>query len=553
MRRALLLAVLLVGCGRHPPAPAPSLIFHHGKVFTADPAKPWAQALAVSGGSLTAVGSDAEVLALAGSSTSVVDLQGRTVTPGIVDAHSHVAPLGAPAWFVNAPDFVARGEPGPDASEVVRLVSERAASAPVGTPILAIVGPAYYATAGGNPRQLLDAATTRHPVITVDWTGHGLSLNSVALAGAGYVDGQPNPYGGRLSRDGGGALTGYAQELAEVAVFRFLSALLPTEAYVSAYSAYGRAALALGYTEVVDIPFVLDGARASEVIGRQDSGLDFVPVCLLDAPGKKCPAGADGVIRRKLFMDGGPSDCSTYVSIPYRAPETCPAAGAGWVGFRDLTDDELGAALGDVLERGGQLLVHALGDAAVSELFDRMEALAPAWQGRVTLEHGDMIRPGDVDRARRLGVAIVQNPVHLAVVPPLFALRYEPALYAEAQPLRSLEAAGIPLAFGSDTFGVPTSPWVDVLLASTHPAHPSEALSREEAVVAYTRAAAAVRELAPAVLAPGNAATLAVLSQDVFTVPPQQLASTASVVTMVRGRVAWDDGSVAPPGGWPAP
>lgn len=557
MRRAILVAVLLAGCGGgRPPAPAPSLILHGAKVFTADPGNPWAQALAVSGGSIAAVGSDAEVLALAGPSTQLVDLGGRVVTPGIVDAHTHVAPLGAPAWFVNGPDFVARGEHGPDAAEVVQLVSERAASAPAGTPILAIVGPTFYATAGGSPRQLLDSATAMHPMIAVDWTGHGLALNSAALAAAGYVDGQPDPYGGRLSRDAGGALTGYVQELAEVPVFRALASLLPTEAYAHAYSEYGRAALALGYTSAVDIPFVLDGARAAEVIARQDSALDFVPVCLMDAPGKVCPAGADGVIRRKLFLDGGPSDCSTYVSVPYRAPDSCPAAGPGWVGFRDLTDDELGAALGDVLGRGGQLLVHALGDAAVAALFDRMEALAPAasWAGRVTLEHGDLIRRGDIARARQLGVAIVQNPAHLVVVPPLFALRYDPALYSEGQPLRSLEAAGITLAFGSDTFGAPTSPWVDVLLASTHPARPGEALSRKEAVVAYTRHAAAVRQLPPAVLAPGAAATLAVLTQDVFSAAPQQLATTASAVTMVRGRVAWSDGSVQPPPqGWPMP
>lgn len=552
MRLATVTAVLLLtACQKEPPAPgpAPSLIIHNAHVFTSDSSRPWAEALAVSGTTLAAVGSSADVLAMAGTSTTVVDMGGRTLVPGLVDAHSHVAPLGAPAWFVNDPSFVEHGEGGPTAQEVAQLAATRAGQVPAGTPILAIVGPTYYATAGSSPRQLLDGATTRHPVVTVDWTGHGLSVNSAALAAAGYVDGHADPYGGRLSRDAGGALTGYVQELAEVAVFRFLAALLPTSAYVGAYEGYATAALKLGYTTVVDIPFVLDEEREHEVLASVRSPLSYVPVCLMDVAGKVCESGPDGVIRRKVFIDGGPSDCSTAVTISYLAPESCPAAGTGWLGFQDVTGAQLDAVLTDVLARGGQLLVHALGDAAVDALFTRMEALAsPAsWKSKVTLEHGDMMRPGDVARAVRLGVPVVQNPVHLAVVPPLFALRYEPALYAEAQPLRSLLQAGVPLAFGSDTFGAPTSPWVDVLLASTHPAHPGEAISREEAVLAYTRTASEVRQLQPAVLAAGEVATFAVLSQNIFTASAEALGSTASVLTVVRGEVAWEDEQMAPP------
>ncbi|WP_426751756.1 amidohydrolase [Myxococcus sp. Y35] len=537
-------AVLAVVLASVPALAQQVTLYEHGKVFTGRDDRPFVEAFVVRGGKVAATGSTADLRMLFPTARRV-DLQGRTVVPGLVDAHSHVAPLGHPSWFVNDPSF-APG-PGPTADEVVALVSARAATVPAGTPILAIVSTAWYATAGEDPRALLDAAAPHHPVVGVDWSGHGNTVNSTMLAMAGYVDGAPHPYGGRLSRDATGRLTGYVQEVAEVAIFKALADLLPTELYAGAYAQYAQDALALGYTTTCDIPFVLSDERAAQVHALQPVA-HFLPVCIIDTEGEQCHPGPDGTIRRKVFLDGGPVDCSTHVTVPYVAPETCPAASAPWLGLEDITDAQLDGVLADVLSRGGHLLVHALGNGAVEQLLGRLEAHPSVdWSNRVTLEHGDMVTPAQVARVAALGIPVVQNPTHIPALLPLFPLRYEASLYAEAQPLRSLVTAGIPLAFGSDTFGSPTSPWVDVMLAVAHPGRPSEGITVAEAVTAYTRTAARVRGIPGGYLAAGQPATFAVLSQDVFTAPLEALPLTSSVLTVVDGVTRWSTGALSTP------
>jgi predicted amidohydrolase YtcJ len=208
-----------------------------------------------------------------------------------------------------------------------------------------------------------------------------------------------------------------------------------------------------------------------------------------------------------------------------------------------------------MLERGlhgpkkeSQLLFHLVGDASIGTLLDEMEEVAPAtrWLGRRTrIEHGDLILPSDIPRVRDLGIVVVQNATHLALTDVLPA-RYSPPIVAHAQPLRSLLDAGIPLALGTDGIGTAANPFLDILLATLHPDRPSEALSREQAVIAYTEGSAYAEgeEDRKGRLAPGQLADLAVLSQDLFTVPFGQIPGTVSVLTMVDGHIVWDAGMV---------
>jgi predicted amidohydrolase YtcJ len=139
---------------------------------------------------------------------------------------------------------------------------------------------------------------------------------------------------------------------------------------------------------------------------------------------------------------------------------------------------------------------------------------------------------------------VVQNPSHFALGAPLMRARYGAERLPALQPMRSLLAAGIPVALGSDG---PLSPFVNLMFAVLHPDTPAEALTMEEAVRAYT-AGSAFAEHAEADkgrLAPGLLADLAVLSQDIFAVPPAALPGTASVLTMVGGRVVHDPGGIA--------
>jgi hypothetical protein len=193
-----------------------------------------------------------------------------------------------------------------------------------------------------------------------------------------------------------------------------------------------------------------------------------------------------------------------------------------------------------------QLLFHSVGDGALDTILGAMSArgLGPIWRGRRTrIEHGDLLFPGNFPRMREVGAMVVQNPRHLALTA-VFAQRLTPGLFAGLEPLRSLAGEGIPLALGTDSIGGAANPWIDVMLAAIHPTRPSEALTVEEALSAFTRgsAYAEFQERKKGTLAKGMLADLAVLSQDPFSAPVYALPGTSSVLTLVGGEVVWDAG-----------
>jgi predicted amidohydrolase YtcJ len=155
-----------------------------------------------------------------------------------------------------------------------------------------------------------------------------------------------------------------------------------------------------------------------------------------------------------------------------------------------------------------------------------MSELAPdsVWRNRrVRIEHANFLKPDQYERVKQLGIVIVTNPTH----------------YEKVDPLRSLLEYGIPVAIGSDG---PMNPFLNVMLAVTHGENPTEAITREQAVVAYTKGSAYAEfaEHDKGVLAADMLADLAVLSKDIFTIPVEELPSVESILTMVGGKVVYD-------------
>jgi predicted amidohydrolase YtcJ len=189
--------------------------------------------------------------------------------------------------------------------------------------------------------------------------------------------------------------------------------------------------------------------------------------------------------------------------------------------------------------------VHAVGDRAIAAYFDALDrgGRPEIWQRkRPRLEHGDMLTPELMARAKTLGVVVVQNPAHLMLAEAM-STRLGPERMQTIQPMKALLDAGVPLALGSDG---PLSPFLNIMFATMHPARPAEALSREQAVIAYTRGAAFAEftEREKGQLAVGMLADLAVLSADLFTVPADQLPAMTSVFTIIGGQVVHDSGVV---------
>jgi hypothetical protein len=524
-------------------APPDRTILHHGKVFTSDPDRLWAEAIAIQGDRVQAAGSEAEVMALATPRTRVVDLGGRTVIPGLNDAHVHV--LGVPGVRLNDPSFVPG--PGPTLSEVLDLIQAGAAANPPGTWLVVTVGPNVSEDPNAQ-RFVLDEVSPDHPVRLEAWSGHGTYLNTKAMEALGIAEDEPDPFGGHYTRfPGSNVITGEAHEYAEHLIRRAMYQLLPVSDAAAQYQAYAAQAVVFGFTSIQDMAFGLTKGDALATLAAADLPIRVRSICTPLTPGESCDGDGGGMVRSsgiKWVTDGTPIERLAFVETPY-------ADEPGWVGAFNFP----AAPFQAMLERGlmgsprtHQLLFHSVGDGAIDEVLDAMEATggAAVWNGRRTrIEHGDLLFSPNFDRMRDLGAVIVQNPRHLALTG-LFAQRFTPAVFGELEPLRTLLDRDIPLALGTDGIGGVLDPWVDVFLAALHPTHPSEALSVEQAVIAYTRgsAYAEFEEHRKGTLAPGKYADLAVLSQDPFTVPVFAVPATTSVLTIVGGRVVWDAGAL---------
>ena len=193
------------------------------------------------------------------------------------------------------------------------------------------------------------------------------------------------------------------------------------------------------------------------------------------------------------------------------------------------------------------LLVHAIGDAALDAYLTALEKTGrpEVWRSkRPRIEHGDMLSDDLLTRVKALGVVVAVNPFHF-MFPDVYLARLGPARQAWMMPVNAMLERGIPVAIGSDG---PMNPFMNVLWAATHATNPSQALTREQAVTAYTRGSAFAEftEREKGQLAVGMLADLAVLSADLFTALPGQIPAITSVLTMVGGKPVHDTGVIRP-------
>lgn len=546
---AVALAIGTTGARAEPVARVPTrTLLHGGQIFTGDPAAPWAEAILLEGDRIIAVGGDAALDRAAPRATRI-DLGGRLVVPGINDAHVHVVvPEGD---YLNAPDFIPG--PGPTLAEVQSLVAAGAAHTPAGTWLFAFIGSAVFDDPGAT-RFALDAVALGHPVALFAWTGHGIWLDTAGLDALRISTTEPDPFGGHYRRfPGSNAITGEVHEYAEFGVRRRLLALIPDSHIVAQYQAFAAAAVQLGYTSLQDMAVGLTHDRALGALRAARLPLRVRSICFPLSPAEPCETTRDGddsaPVRAagvKWIADGTPVERLAFVNTPY-------ADRPDQLGAPDLPDLALRVQLarhshGSI--RRNQLVFHTVGDAAIDQVFDAMDETGGArvWGGRRTrIEHGDLLFPWDFDRARELGVVIVQNPTHLALAP-VFAQRFVPQVFSNLEPLETLLAERIPLAFGTDGIGAPQSPFLNMFLATVHPTRPAEALTVAQALTAFTQGAAyaELAEQHKGRLVPGQLADLAVLSQDIFHVAPPQIPATTSLLTMVGGRIVWDAGVLHP-------
>lgn len=545
MRPWILAAACLVlgACAANRPGPRPGppdLILTGGKVFTADSARPWAEAVAIRGDRIVAVGTSAEVGRLRGRDTRVVALEGRVVVPGFNDAHDHVGAAEVGVEFATG----ASPLPDPDAAQVLDSLRALVRRTPPGTWLHTVVGLRVLEDTAAR-RTALDRVAPAHPVLLRGWTGHGAVLNSAALRALEIPEDVRDPLGGWHERDAAGRLTGALNEYADWAALRRLYSGVPDSMVVASLRAYAAESVRLGVTSVQSMNGYLDPAKTTRVLGaaRLPIRLRAIPYLMTSPSGRSTaewagverdPAPRSTISGAKWVLDATPIERNALMREPYRDRP-------GWRGRLNFPEDTIRAILAEALAGREQLMLHVAGDSTLRVAFAAMQSLAPdsVWRRlRVRIEHGDWLAGDLLPVARRLGVVLVQNPTHFAFDTAMLRQRFG-RVPADFQQSRSVVEAGIPVAIGSDG---PRNPFLNLMFAVAHPTHPGESLTREQAVTAYTlgSAYAEFAERDKGTLAPGKLADLAVLSQDIFAVMPHALPATVSVLTLVGGEVVHD-------------
>lgn len=538
------LALALSGSAQES-APA-DLVIRNARIFTGETPK-WADAIAVTRDRIAAVGPEASVKALVGSSTRVIDAGGRLLIPGINDAHTHPTAMPGHTPLGGLPAMQA----DPSLDDILARLKEAVEKAPDGQWIIGEISGRVLDDERAT-RATLDPLSGGHPVMLIAWHGHGTIVNTAAMKALGVKENEPDPPGGRFGRNADGkTLNGRAEEYAEYILRQRLTMIPGEDEQVAAYRRFAEEAASFGITSVQSFMTGYPAAKAAPLFAAASLP---IRVRVIDFPMESPAAwkGAAQVPDRpmlavsgvKYIVDGTPLERLMFLREPYSdAPDTRGRLNFDKAALLKFLPPAASARI--------QPMLHVTGDAALDMVIEAFEDTAGEDRGgwltlRPRLEHADMLEPAHFERAKKLGLIIVQNPSHF-MIPQVMKARLGPRI-ERVQLVKSILGAGLPLAFGSDG---PLHPYLNIMFAATNPTNPSEALTVEEALVAYTRGSAFAEgmdmptgqwmEQRKGTLAPGKLADFAVLSQDIFRIAVGDLPKTSSLLTVVGGRIVHDD------------
>jgi predicted amidohydrolase YtcJ len=574
-------ALATTALGASQPAAA-DLILHNARAWTVDPARAEAEAVAVRGGRIVKVGTSSDVLGFRGPSTRVIDLGGKLLLPGFIDAHTH---------FENACDWVSQVSlfDVNDEAELIRRLREAAARVPKGMWITGGDWGAYSAwdRARGKPVAVavetfnpslsaVDAAVPDHPVLLRrhDWA---YFANSLALARGRFTGDTPDPRGGSFGRDPAraGALTGMLYGRAG----ERMAQLMPPPSLDRKLHA-ARVALAdlnrLGITGIHDIARV-DSLSEDQVfhtaVERSSSNLDiflelrkrgeltvrvFPQLTIATFRGLKArgiePRDGDDLIRYgvvKGFVDG------YLMKEPY---EDDPKF-SGSFSFRYTDDASMERDVVAADASGYDSAFHVIGDRAIGLVLDWYEAAVrvnPARDRRFRLVHVWYPTAADIERAGRLKVIADITPYHLVRDMATVDRHLGSRRARTAHAWRTLLNAGVRMNLVSDWPGsyneqehTPINPLENIYYAVTRqaldaraaagPWHPEEHLTLREAIEAYTMnpAYSSYEEKTKGSITEGKLADFVVLSKDILDLPPAELMTTSVLYTIVGGKVVY--------------
>jgi len=524
------------------------LIFTGGRVHTVNAANDVVPALAVGGGRVLAAGSDAEVRALAGPGARVVELRGRSLLPGFVDAHCHLPGIGMAMASI---DCKATGMQSIRALQ--EAVRTRAVGQPPGTWIRGRGYDQSRLADKRHPNRLdWDVVAPEHPVIFTRTCGHISSVNSRALALAGITDATPDPAGGRYDREGGRHL-GVAYETAQTPL---QTAALPSaDEFRRALGRADQAYIEAGGTSVHDAggfvgPAFVPGQDLAAGGGLRVRIYAFATVNsrrhpLMGLLGTGVHTGL-GDQRLKLgafkvMTDGSSSGPTAATREPYTS--NCQDHGILYWDQEDLDD-----LLGQAHRQGFQCTVHAVGDRAIEQTLDAMaraQREAPRQGLRHRIEHCGICPPDLRARVHAQHILPIMQPAFFWEFGDGYIANYGQHRADTMFPARSLIAAGVPVAGSSDAPVTHWAPLFGIEQALTRATSDGQVCGADERVDLTTAirmhtingAFASFEETTKGSLEPGKLADLVVLGDDIARVPVKELRHLPVAMTVVGGEV----------------
>jgi len=551
MHRLLMAAVLLAALAAPSAQTAPAdLIFHNAVIYTADDARPKAEAIAIAGDRITAVGSSADILEMKGPRTRVVDVHGAAILPGLQDSHGHFANLGSSLQVLRL-----RGTTSWE--QIVSMVRRRAAAARPGE---WIQGRSWdqndWAVKDFPTHELLTNAAPNNPVYLTRVDGHAAVVNKAAMDAAGLSKDTTDPEGGRILRDDKGNPTGVLVDRAQGLVSRKIPE-------VSRAQLEEQILLADAEARRLGLTMVHDAGTSTETVDAYKRLIDAgklqtrIYVMLRGSMEMLKPHFDAGPVENygnhhlavraiKIVADGALGSRGAALLEPYSDE-------AGNTGLLTTPPDEVYAQALAASKAGFQTCIHAIGDRAnrmVLDVFERVQREVPGSRNlRMRNEHAQILDAADIPRFAALNVIASMQSTHATSDLPWAPTRLGPARIEEgAYVWQKLMKSGALIANGSDFPVEEPNPMLGIYAAITRqdPSgnppggwQPDQRMSREETLKSFTinAAFAAHAEKDLGSLTAGKLADLVVLSKDVMRIPPKEILSTTVTTTVIGGQI----------------
>lgn len=533
-------------------AASADLIVTNAKIWTGEKEQPSAEAVAVLGDRIVAVGTAKDVAVWRGSGTRVIDAAGRRIVPGFDDAHVHFISGGAQLASVQLND-------ASSPEEFRRRIAERAKSMTKGE---WMQGGDWDETKWNPPvlptHELIDSVTPDTPVALSRYDGHMILVNAAALKLAGITKGTADPPGGAIVRDAQGNPTGALKDAAMDAVYKVIPPMSHDQRMAAGKRALQHAA-SLGVTSVQDMnPEFADIAVYSELAEKGELTTRIYAAPLITQVDDLTKVG----VRRafgssylrigalKGYADGSLGSATAYFFEPFSDQPNNHGLLSDEMHPVSLMRDRMMKA--DAA--GLQLCTHAIGDQGISMILDLYSDIEKAHgkaDRRWRIEHAQHMAAKDFDRFAQLNVIASMQPYHAIDDGRWAEGRIGHDRASRTYAFRTFLDHGVRLAFGTDWSVAPLNPMYGLYAALTRETldgknpkgwFPEQKLNLEEALTAYTMgsAYAEFQDTVKGSITPGKLADMVILSEDIFAIPAEKIRDVKVLQTFVGGKIVWD-------------